>query len=345
MQCSFLLAPVDGAALPPFRPGQFLTFNLAVATSIELSTPDGAIVRCYSLSDAPNPTHYRITVRKITAPDAAPAAPAGVSSTYFHDRVKVGDIVDIKPPAGHFYLDPDPSVPVVLVAGGIGLTPLLSMVAWCCRTQPQRSVHLYYGVRNGDDHAFRETLEQACQTLANFKLCVAYSRPQGGDALGIDYHHWGHVDVDLIRATLPHGRHQFYICGPTSMMNELVPALLAWGVPENDVHFEAFGPATVRLPTGHVQSAADAASGGMQIHFQRSGRTLTWENRNESLLEFGERHGVFMASGCRSGCCGTCESPLLAGQVSYPTEPDHDVAKGHCLPCVARPRSAITIEA
>ena len=77
---------------------------------------------------------------------------------------------------------------------------------------------------------------------------VAYSRPGESDLQGRDYQHQGHVDVELLRRTLPQGRHQFYVCGPSAMMQTFVPALAEWGVPLADIHYEAFGPASVKLP-------------------------------------------------------------------------------------------------
>jgi ferredoxin-NADP reductase len=344
-QCSFRLEPLDRAPLPPFRPGQFLTFALRVLESNQPSTTGGAITRCYSLSGGPDPSSYRITVKRIPASDGVPAAPAGAASSFLHDRTQIGAVLKVRAPAGHFYLESDESVPIVLISGGIGITPMLSMLAYCSREQPQRAVHLYYGIRNGEDHAFRPELEHAASQLPNFKLHVVYSRPQPGDVAGSDYHHRGHVDLELIRATLPHGRHQFYICGPSGMMQSLVPALVNWGVPAGDVRFEAFGPASVRLPMAEAGATTVSDDDRMEVHFRRSGRTLTWEGRDESLLEFGERHGIVLESGCRSGSCGACESRLVSGQVRYPHRPDHDAAPGHCLPCLARPASALTIEA
>ncbi len=213
-QCSFCLEPLDRAPLEPFKPGQFLTFSLPASDSIRSSASNGTITRCYSLSDCPGETSYRITVKRISAPAAAPQAPAGVASSYLHDRIQIGDVVKIRAPAGRFYLDTESPLPIVLVAGGIGITPMLSMLLWCANEQPQRSLHLYYGVRNGEDHAFKATLQSAAARFEHFKLCVAYSRPTPSDIPGADFHHAGRVDVNLIRATLPHGRHQFYVCGP-----------------------------------------------------------------------------------------------------------------------------------
>ena len=343
-QCSFYLQPLDGQPLPAFRPGQFLTFSLDVtADATDDANAPRAITRCYSLSDRPEPTHYRVTIKRVAAPADHPEFRPGLSSSHFHDRVQIGDILRVKAPSGHFFIDPDPSVPVVLIGGGIGITPMMSMLRWCMANQPQRAVQLYYGLRNGDEHAFKRQLEEMAGSHPALRLHVVYSRPAAADVQGRDYQHRGHVDVELLRKTLPHGRHQFYVCGPAAMMQALVPALAEWGVPVADIHYEAFGPATVKLP-GASEVAAPAVS-GVEVKFQRSGRTLTWDGRDGSLLDFAERHGIAVESGCRSGGCGSCETRLLDGTVQYEHAPDHDVAAGHCLLCVGRPATPLVLEA
>ncbi len=334
-QCSFHLQPVDGQPLPAFRPGQFLTFTLDVAPH--------TITRCYSLSDRPEPTHYRVTIKRVPAPADRPELAPGRSSSHFHDRVQVGDILRVKAPAGHFFIDPAPDVPVVLIGGGIGITPMMSMLRWCVALQPQRVVHLYYGLRSSREHAFKQQLEEIAAAHPALRLNVVYSRPGASDVLGRDHQHEGHVDVELLRRTLPHGRHQFYVCGPPAMMQTLVPALADWGVPVADIHFEAFGPASVKLPDS--APAGEPAATAFELRFQRSGRTLNWDGQDASLLDFAERHGIEVESGCRSGGCGSCEIRLLEGSVQYEHAPDHDVAPGHCLLCVGRPASPLVLEA
>jgi len=341
-QCSFYLQPVGGQALPAFRPGQFLTFVLKV--------PDGAsagevrsVTRCYSLSDAPAEDHYRVSIKRVPPPPDRPELAPGLSSNHFHDHVQVGDVLQVKAPSGHFYIDPDPAVPAVLVAGGIGITPMMSMLLWCLDKQPERVVHLYYGLRQGAEHAFKVQLEQLAASHPRFSLNIVYSRPSPGDVQGGDFQHAGHVDIALLKRTLPHGRHQFYLCGPAAMMEALVPELAEWGVPNEDVHFEAFGPASVRRPaTANVPATSQLA---FEVRFSRSGRTLTWDGRDANLLDFAERHGVVVESGCRSGGCGSCETRCLSGTVGYEQRPDHDVAPGHCLLCVGRPESGLVLEA
>jgi ferredoxin-NADP reductase len=345
-QCSFYLEPVDGAPLPEFKPGQFLTFSLQVPDGdAESKEQVRAVTRCYSLSDRPDPARYRVTIKRVLRPAGLPDVPPGVSSNYFHDHVQPGDVINVKAPSGHFFIDPDPEVPAVLVAGGIGITPMMSMLRWCLAEQPQRAVHLVYGLRNGGEQVFKPLLDELARTNPRFRLTVVYSRPDPGDTLGADYQHAGHVDVDLLRRTLPHGRHQFYVCGPSTMMQALVPALAAWGVPRQDIHYEAFGPASGRLPGAGPSEGPSALDAPVEVRFHRSGRTLAWDGQDANLLEFAERHGVSVDSGCRSGGCGTCETRLVSGAVHYASPPDHDTAPGHCLLCVGKPTSALVLEA
>ncbi len=343
-QCSFYLAPVDGKPLPAFKPGQFLTFSLDVADgSADAAAGRRTITRCYSLSDRPDPAHYRVTIKRVPAPADHPDYEPGVSSNHFHDHVQAGDVLRVKAPSGHFHIDPDGSVPAVLIGGGIGITPMMSMLRWCLAEQPQRVVYLYYGLRNSREHAYKAQLEALAAAQPGLRLNVVYSRPGPEDELNRDFQHRGHVDVDLLRRTLPHGRHQFYVCGPPAMMQTLVPAMAEWGVPIVDLHYEAFGPASVKLPRAAVAPATAVAE--VEVRFSRSGRTLTWNGQDASLLDFAERHGVAVECGCRSGGCGSCETRVVDGSVQYEQAPDHDVAAGHCLLCVGRPATPLVLEA
>jgi ferredoxin-NADP reductase len=128
-QCSFYLVPCDGVPLPPFKPGQYLTFQLRVPYPGPHTGPDQqTITRCYSLSDQPSPDRYRITVKKALPPVDKPEWLPGIASSHFHTRVMAGSTLQVRAPAGHFQLEPDTSVPAVLIGGGIGMTPLLSML-------------------------------------------------------------------------------------------------------------------------------------------------------------------------------------------------------------------------
>jgi ferredoxin len=173
---------------------------------------------------------------------------------------------------------------------------------------------------------------------------VVYSSPQPGDVLGRDYQHTGYIDLALLRNSLPHGRHQFYVCGPPAMMQSLVPALRAWSVSESDIHFEAFGPASASTAVTASNEPPTATSGSAEIALSRSGRTLTWDGQDANLLDFAERHGVAVDSGCRTGSCGSCATRLISGTVHYAEPPDYDIPAGQCLLCVGKPQSALVLD-
>src|SRR3954466_5312971 len=131
---SFYLAPHDGKSLPAFKPGQYLTFQL------DIPGRDKPVIRCYSLSDSHRPDCYRVTIKKALAPPDCEGAKCGIASSYFCDTVKTGDILDVKAPSGHFFLDMAEEKPVVLISGGVGITPMVSMLNAIVESGQKREV-------------------------------------------------------------------------------------------------------------------------------------------------------------------------------------------------------------
>lgn len=343
--CSFYLEPEDRQGLPAFLPGQFLTFQLEVPTS---SGASQTLIRCYSLSDAPDPRHYRISVKRAAAPPAS-QWPPGLSSNYLHDHVEVGSRLQVRAPAGHFYLDRS-DAPVVLIGGGIGITPMLSMLNWCLTSQPGRELWLFYGVRNQAELVLQTQLQALAARHANFHLHLCLSNPQPGEANvhqpGPTHYHHSRVDVALLRRLLPLKPYHFYICGPTPLLQTLVPALEDWGVPPARIHFEAFGPASIPRKKSAPEAPHDEVpQDAVMVTFAKSGKQVAWESGMGSLLALAEHHGVSVSSGCRAGGCGSCQTPIRAGEVAYNQAPDFDPEPGSCLLCVCTPKTALTLEA
>ncbi|MCF6283516.1 MAG: 2Fe-2S iron-sulfur cluster-binding protein [Candidatus Polarisedimenticolaceae bacterium] len=340
--CSFYLTPADGQPLPSFKPGQFLTFKLQIKDPVSGESKN--IVRCYSLSDSPQLDYYRVSIKRVPAPAGHPGFQPGRSSNYFHDHVQEGMRLSVKAPSGHFYLMEKEPLPVVLVGGGIGITPMVSIANALLNSGSSREIWLFYGVRNSADHAMKEHLQSLQQAHKNFHLHLCYSRPIEQDIEGNDYQHRGHVDINRLRLILPLKRHQFYVCGPRAMMESLVPALEEWGVANEDIYYESFGPAT--LPK-HKKAKPQASKPveAITVTFSKSGKSVTWNPDAESLLALAEDNDIDVDSGCRAGSCGSCQTKLESGGVEYNQEPDADVEAGHCLLCISKPKNNLTLTA
>ncbi len=340
--CSFYLAPADARPLPSFSPGQYLTFKLSIADPA--TGQSKTLVRCYSLSDRARPDYYRVSIKRVAPPPDKPGAPPGLSSNYFHDHVEEGSRLLVKAPSGHFHLLEGEPLPIVLVGGGIGITPMLSIINTVLASGSTRPVWLYYGIRNSTEHVMKDPLRTLAETHPNFHLHVCYSRPSAGDVEGIDYQHRGHVDLPLLRTTLKLARYQFYVCGPKPMMEGLVPALQEWGVDASDIFYESFGPASL-IKHEKQQPVLRTAAQPITVTFDKSDIRIPWDHSADSLLEFAEANGVDVESGCRAGSCGSCQTRIDTGEVEYNQHADADVEPGHCLLCITIPKGDLTLAA
>lgn len=337
--CSFYLVPHDGKPHPKFAPGQHITFQLRVPDQTK------PVVRCYTLSDSPFESgYYRVSIKRALPPRDREDAPPGLSSNYFHDFVRQGDILDIRAPSGKFFLDLYKNSPIVLIGGGIGITPALSMVNAVANAGSHREVWLFYGVRHGDEHIMKDHFAQLERDYDNINVRICYSDPREGvDRPDIDYDIGERVSVDLMKRLLPSNNYDFYICGPPPMMESLVSGLEEWGVPDDAIHFEAFGPATVKRASKNRAAVEEKIEAN--VTFSKSEQIVSWSGEQSSLLEFAESNGIAMESGCRAGSCGQCLCALRSGKVRYLEEPGIDPDPGSCLTCISVPDGDVVLEA
>ena len=341
---SFYLEPLDRRPIPNFLPGQFLTFEVPDQSAA------GKTRRCYSLSSAPAPkgrqSQYRVTIKRLDPPASAPAGtPGGIASQFFH-QLGENAVLDVHAPAGEFVLDQDTDAPVVLIAGGVGITPVMSMLEWIVAAQPLRRVWLFYGVRNRSEHVMYDHLKQMAQTHANFQCVTFYSRPSPYCRPGIDYDVQGRISIGYVSALLTGGGYRFYVCGPQAMMEDVLAGLAQWGVPERDISFEAFGVSTAAIAEVSDFAALDGPGDVVaSVDFTRSNRRLRWDPGAKNLLELAEQNGINARYGCRSGGCGTCEMRVLSGEVAYNRQPLIKPKPGTCLACIARPTGDIVLDA
>lgn len=228
---SFILEPADGGPVVNFEPGQYI--------SIAVDVPALGLqqIRQYSLSDMPNGRSYRISVKR----EGGGQQPEGYVSSLLHDHVQVGDEVKLAAPYGSFHIDVDAKTPLVLISGGVGLTPMISMLKRAIQ-DPDRQVVFIHGARNGSVHAMRDRLRETARTNDNFKLVVFYDAPLPQDVAGQDYDFAGLVDVKPIRDAILLPDADYYICGPIPFMRIQHDALKGLGVREAHIHYEVFGP-------------------------------------------------------------------------------------------------------
>ncbi|WP_423600331.1 NO-inducible flavohemoprotein [Roseateles sp. MS654] len=217
---SFYLEPVDGQPLPPFQPGQYLTLALDI---------DGCTVRRnYSLSDAPGKPWYRISIKR---------EDGGQVSTWMHDRVEVGTTLQVQAPAGEFTLDAGATRPLVLVTGGVGITPAMAMLESAAPSgRPIRFIH---AARHGGVHAFRARVDALAAAHDNVQALYVYDSPREGDTP----HEIGVVTDALLARHLPADRDvDLYLLGPKPFMQAVYQAGRALGVPAAQLRYEFFGP-------------------------------------------------------------------------------------------------------
>jgi nitric oxide dioxygenase len=232
---SFYLKPADGGKLPAFKPGQYVTVKIE-----HPQTPTSP--RNYSLSDQPDAGHYRISVKR--EPSLAENAPAGLISNYLHDEVQVGDILDLGPPCGEFTLDVAQTFerPIVLLSGGIGITPTISMLKSLARRNPNVPVYFFHAARNSRVHALADEVRSLAAECPQIRTHFRYDDPLPSDLAEGRCDSTGIIDIEFLQEVLPNNDAEFYFCGPKPFMAGVYLGLKRWGVEETRMHFEFFGP-------------------------------------------------------------------------------------------------------
>ncbi|MEK3906808.1 NO-inducible flavohemoprotein [Oceanobacillus sp. FSL W7-1309] len=226
---SFYLQPEDGEAFPSYQPGQYITVKAVI---------DGENynhLRQYSLSCAPGGEFYRISVKR---EDAFEDQPKGVVSNFLHEHINEGDILPISAPAGDFFLDAEDTRPLVLMSGGVGLTPMISMLETAIKEQPEREVIYIHAAKSSKFHAMKERVKEIAGQNNHVKSYTVYDSPSEGDS----FDKAGRIDYDWLSSILPTNDAAFYFCGPKGFMRAMYQHLKAYQVNDTDIHFEIFGP-------------------------------------------------------------------------------------------------------
>ena len=330
---SFYLRRADGKAHAKHEPGQFLPIRLTIPGQ------DGPAMRTYTLSDAPNAEHYRLSIKR-EGGDA-------LVSTYLHDQMKKGDRIEAMAPRGKFVLDGSSDRPVVLISAGVGLTPMIAMTNHMInegvRTRKFRRIYFVHGARNGRTLAFGDHLRDLADKHDSLSVHLRLSQPDETDRLDDTHDGEGHVDLETLKTLLPFDDYDFYLCGPQKFMQGLYDGLTALGVRGSRIHYESFGPATVLKHDGkpsQVPPIGEPTDGPVHVSFANSQLDAEWSPDKGTLLDLAEAQGLNPAYSCRSGVCGTCATRIRCGMVDYIEEPVAPLGEHEVLICCATPRSS-----
>jgi ferredoxin-NADP reductase/MOSC domain-containing protein YiiM len=326
---SFVLAPQDGKPLAPHEPGQFLTLRLRRAGD------DRPVLRSYSLSAPADAGRLRISVKR---------EPDGVASAHLHARVSPGDVLEIGAPRGGFTLDPEGERPIVLASAGVGVTPVLAMLAALAQARSEREVWWLHGARCGAEHALAAEARAFVATLPGARAHVRYSRPSGDDVLGRDYHGAGRLEPQVLADLGVPLDADYYLCGPAGFMAALSAGLVAAGAAPERLHSESFGPAVATGPRTPPHAPPGPAGDGPLVSFARTGLTVAWDARFATLLELAEACDVPADWSCRTGVCHRCEVGLVEGAVRYEPEPLDPPADGGVLVCCSAPARPVVLD-
>jgi len=224
---SFILRPRDGGNVIRHKPGQYLTFWLDIPGQ-------PPVKRNYSISDAPSGKTYRISVKR---------EPTGLASGWLHDDASAGTVLKVAPPAGEFFLADEPQRPVVLLSGGVGLTPMVAMLEEIAARHSDTFVHFAHGTLNGSTHAMGAHIRELIGRHGNGQATIFYEQPRAEDIAGRDYDHAGLISADWLKANTPVSEADYFLCGPRPFLRALVAALSLSGVASERIHYEFFGPA------------------------------------------------------------------------------------------------------
>ncbi len=320
-----------------FRAGQFIT--------VQVQLDGRPITRCYSISSGPEARGYlEISVKR-----------QGAVSSTLHSTIRPGSTLSVRPPAGAFVYPKGDDRPLVLVSGGVGCTPMISMLRHAVACEPSRPVVYLFSAKTEKDIAFRQELALVARRHPQVRIVIALTQAAAGPQF-----YAGRIDEKLVRQVVPDLLQSlFYICGPQAMIEGTKALLARVGVPPAQVRSEAFEAAVagarapVLEPEPESESLVAVAAiarpgrrGAPRVQLTLSGKTAMAAG-GQTLLEAAEAVSVEIPNSCRAGVCGTCKTRLVSGDVECTADAmeDSDREQGYVFPCVAWAKGDCVLEA
>lgn len=329
---TFRLVSCHGGGIPfSYLPGQFLTLTLPVG--------EKPIRRSYTISSSPTQGYYcEISVKR---------EEHGAGSRYLHDQVNVGDTIEVQAPSGKFFFTGKEADSIVLIAGGVGITPMMSVTRALTDMAWEGDVCFIVACHDPEHFIFESELKRLAERHPNLHLFAAMSRVEK-DA---DGYRKGRISREMLKEWVPDiASRRIHICGPPAMMDAVKKMLAELDVPADNIFTENFGgeqKPRVRAEQRAKVAETDIAETGGTVTFSTSGKSTELQP-DETILEASERVGVDIDYSCRTGMCGVCVVKLLSGQVSMEVEdglePD-DKEAGMILACQAKSTGDVSVEA
>lgn len=298
---SFYLAPCDGTELPAYLPGQHIVVRKDIPNH-------GEIVRTYSLSSSrADSNRLRITVKRAEYSDNSAREQASMSA-YLHDSIQAGDELDVKTPSGHFFVDQTDDTPLVLLAGGVGITPLFAIFEDSAYSG--RATTLVYAARKEEERCFRKSIEALCVTHPH--LHVQFLSEQAFPSHLEPNTRNGRIGPETLRE-LGLEKAKVFVCGPPGFLDSITTMLKEAGISQERIHIETFG---ARIATATAMSPMISDSEHI-VTFNKSGFEVKWSPERGTLLDLAEAHGLRPPFGCRAGTCQSCATRILSGSLDY----------------------------
>lgn len=334
---SFYLVDPYGQPLPDFRPGQYIMVRPAMAGAYQAT-------RCYSLSSSPDARFWRITV-KLQDPNTELArAHSGGLSSWLHRTIDKGDCLFIGGPSGQFFLSAESTRDIVLLAAGVGITPMASMLRWSLEHTPDRNVTLLYQAKSSECWPLGRAIHQWQSDFASLQAHTFLSRADQEEIELLTQElpgefHAGKFDGITAANLADYPDADYFMCGPDAWMEQMREQLVDCGVAAERIHWESFGSHTSAITTTTEQFDTHT------VRFTLSEAESEWSDPDQTLWELAKAAHIELPSGCLSGVCGSCRVKLVSGQVQYDRQIGVELASGECLTCVARPITDLVLEA
>lgn len=321
--------------------GRFQPFIAGQHLPLRLGLPERKLATYTISSDPSDQSGYRISVK---------IEPNGKGGSRFLHDVQVGVRIDAECPRGKFTLADD-ARPVLLLTGGIGITPALSML-FALAHQPERPVYFIHACQSAEEHSFASEVADIARRAPNVQTYTVYAEGSDEDVRQGRCQQLGILSRDALRALLPLDAYHSYLCGPDGFMVAMRSALVSLGVPDAEIYQETFGgsASVVENHASHAKRAASSAPVAKEgasppiVHFAKSGLEVEWDSSSANLLELAETQGLTPQFECRAGICGTCACAKLSGDVVYTEDLIDSPEEGKVLLCCSAPLGSVTLD-